>query len=145
MTGLNRILQICTLSALTLCATAVFAQDVAAPKDNAAVSSPQAKPEAPSSQEGIDLGDLFNPQPVNRSCTASTSCATLGGTPIMCSGVSSCNWNTSWVLCDGNVTYCTCNPANISNCRDPQGFCDCWNASPTNGWGVCRQNYCWTV
>jgi hypothetical protein len=80
---------------------------------------------------------------MNRSCTASTSCATLGGTPIMCTGVQSCNWNTSWVLCDGNVTYCTCNPANITDCRDPQGFCNCWNQSPTNGWGNCRRTYCW--
>ncbi|MFL6234382.1 MAG: hypothetical protein ACJ76N_14715 [Thermoanaerobaculia bacterium] len=144
MTGLKRTFLICTLSALTLGATAMLAQDVAAPKDNAAVSSPQAKTEAPP-QEGIDLGALFNPQPVNRSCTASTSCATLGGTPIMCSG-SSCTGNTSWVLCDGNITYCTCNPSNItSSCRDPQGFCDCWNAAPTNGWGVCRQEFCWTV
>ena len=140
MTGLKRIFLICTLSALTLGATAVFAQDVAAPKDNVAVS--QAKTEAPPEEGLLDLRNLVLPQPTNRSCTASTSCATLGGTPIMCSGNISCNWNTSWVLCDGNITYCTCNPANIANCRDPQGFCDCWNASPTNGWGNCRRAYC---
>ena len=142
MIGLKRILQICILSILILSATAVFAEDVAAPGNNAVVSSPQAKPEAPSPQEGIKPGDLGIPEPINRSCTASTSCSTLGGTPIMCSGVSSCTFNTSWVLCDGNVTYCTCNPANIPTCADAAGFCACWNASPTNGWGVCRFNYC---
>jgi len=134
----KRILQICILASLTLGATTVFAEDAAVSKTPAAASSPQAQ----TPQEGVSLPDLGVPQPLNRSCTASTSCATLGGTPIMCSGNTSCNWNTSWVLCDGNVTYCTCNPANITNCRDPQGFCSCWNASPTNGWGVCRQQYC---
>lgn len=143
MTGLNlkRTFLICTLSALTLGTTAVLAQDVAAPKTSAAVASSQAKPEVPP-QDGFDLGALFNPKPVNRSCTASTDCSAVGGTPIMCSGVFTCVWNASWVDCDNTVTYCTCNPANITSCRDPQGFCDCWNASPTNGWGNCRRAYC---
>jgi hypothetical protein len=138
MTSPKRILQICILTTFTLGATTLFADDAAPAPATAAVSSPQAQ--APDT--GINFADLGMPAPTNRSCTASTSCSTLGGTPIMCSGTSSCTFNTSWVLCDGTVTYCTCNPANITNCADPAGFCTCWDASPTNGWGNCRKQYC---
>lgn len=138
MIGPKQILQICILSSLTLSAATVFAEDMA----NGVVSSPKAKTEAPSLQARVNLRDLGIPEPMNRSCTASTSCSRLGGSPIMCTGTSSCVFNTSWVDCDGTLTYCTCNPANINDCADPVGFCGCWSAAPTNSFLICRRNYC---
>jgi hypothetical protein len=144
MNSLKRTLQICILSTLTLSTMKVFAEGVAAaPSDNAVVSSSQAKPETPSVKEGINLRDLGIQEPVNRNCTASATCSLLGGTPIMCIGNSSCTSTISWIRCDmATPIYCTCNPTNIINCRNPQGFCECWSASPSNGFGPCRQAYC---
>lgn len=147
MTGPKRIFCLCALSALIL-ATTAFAGDVAAPKDNPGVSSPQATVEAPAPQaqepqQGINFGDLFTPQPINRSCTANTDCHLVGGSPIMCTGVSTCWWTATFVLCDGtNETTCTCNPNNLPSCADPTDFCACYNMSPEHNYLSCHQTYC---
>jgi hypothetical protein len=143
MTSPKRVLQLLALAAFTLCASAAFADEAVAPKTAAAVASPQAKAEAPSPQEGFNFADLGIPEPTNRSCTASTTCSFVGGTPVMCTGTFTCVQNANWVKCDGAATvYCTCNPANIPNCADPVGFCNCWSASPTNGFLVCKREFC---
>jgi hypothetical protein len=140
----KRILQICILSTLTLCATAVSAENSAVPKDNSVASILTGKTEAPSLQKGFNLAELGIPEPTNRSCTASTDCHYLGGTPIMCAGNFDCRSSVSWVQCEGGpFTYCTCNPSNITDCADPVGFCTCWNGSPTNGFLNCRRSFCW--
>jgi len=137
----KRVLQIVALAAFTLSATAVFAEEAAVPKATPAAASPQVKAEAPSPQQDFNLADLGIPEPTNRTCSPSTTCSLVGGTPVMCTGTT-CVQNANWVECDGTVHYCTCNPSNVHNCADPTDFCACFNAMPTNGFFECRQAFC---
>lgn len=141
MMALKRILQICVLSACVLSPAAVFADEVALRMAEEALFSPQTA-EAPSLQEGIDFGNLDVPEAISLSCTATSQCTPVGGTPVTCTGVTTCSSAANWVTCDNTITPCTCNPAGVPTCYDPVGFCQCWSAAPTYNWGVCRQAFC---
>lgn len=142
--ALNRFVQICVLSAFFLSTVAVFAaeQPVAAPSNNTApvdtvTVTEQATPPA---DQIFDLGSLFTPQPTNRDCTATCPCTATGGKPISCVASTSCSSGASFVECDGAFHYCACNPANLPLCRDPVGFCACFNASPSQFVACLRAN-----
>lgn len=142
----KRVIQICILAILSLGTMAAFAADGLA----AGVLQPaQVADVAPSAPGDLDRSggaflEIFGaPAPEKRSsCMQTAPCSPVGGTPIACTGLTTCTGTSVWVSCDGVQTNCTCNPANLPSCADPEGFCNCWSASPTNGWGVCRQAYC---
>lgn len=132
---LNRLLTLCVLaSACVMSSTAVFAieqHEAAASSSNAVVSKVTEKTD-PSLAPEIDFGSLFTPKPTNRSCTANSDCSVTGGSPVACTGVTTCISGAAFAECDGVFTYCACVPANVPpTCRDPQGFCACYNASPS--------------
>lgn len=144
MDSLKRLFQFCVLSACLLVSATAFASEgeVAAPAPAAAVASSEAT-EPSSPEEGmIDFGNLGMPDPTNRSCTATSNCSVVGGTPITCNGTSTCTFGSSWVTCDGQDSYCTCVPQNVPTCYDGACFCNCWAAAPKFNWGACRQACC---
>jgi len=144
MSGSKRILPIFLLAAFTLSAAA-FADGATptarAARTNEGVAAAQAKPASLRSLERSIFGGPQDRLTTKTSCTSNASCSPVGGTPVSCTGAS-CTGTSVWVLCDGNYTFCTCNPNNIPTCTDPVGFCECWTAAPVNGWGVCRQAHC---
>lgn len=149
MISMKRIFQICVLSVCALSPTTVFAEaaeaagEVALFKSDVDIPGSQVTPETPSVEEGLDFGDLGVPEPMKRSCTATSQCTPVGGTPLTCTGSASCSTPTAMsVRCDGTTTYCSCNPSNIPPpCADPVGFCACYTAAPWN-WANCRQTLC---
>ncbi len=143
MPSLKKLLQLSVLAVCALSSTVVFAADeLAVIQPEVAASNPAEQPEASALPQEIDFGALFTPEPVNKSCTANSQCTPVGGTPISCVGVTTCSSAANWVICDGVMTPCTCNPANVPTCYDPVGFCQCWSAAPAHAWGPCRQAYC---
>jgi hypothetical protein len=142
MSTLKRLLQVSALSLCVLSSTAVLAlADSAGPgADVQAASDSTAKVELPA-PEGIDFGDLFAPEPIHLTCTATSQCTQVGGIPVSCGG-STCTSYALWVTCDGHLTPCTCNPSGISNCIDPVAFCECWSANPSQNYIVCRRAHC---
>lgn len=138
MPSVKKCLQLFVLALCVLSSTAVFAaDDLAAIQSDAVASNPADQPQE------IDFGALgLTPEPVNKSCTATSQCTPVGGVPTSCVGSSTCSSAANWVTCDGVITPCTCYPAGVPTCYDPVGFCQCWSASPTHNWGICRQGYC---
>lgn len=128
----KRLLQTSVLAVCVLSSTAVFAADAPV------VTSP----EAPALQEEIDFGALFTPEPMNRSCSATSACTPVGGIPVSCAGNSSCLVYANWVTCDGTPYPCTCNPEGMNNCLNPEAFCECWNLAPLSNYITCRRQYC---
>jgi hypothetical protein len=139
---LRRIFQICAFAACVMGSTVAFALDPGVDVSSNAVAVTSTEATEPSPQGELDFGDLLMPEPTFRSCTATSQCTPVGGTPVSCVGVSTCSSAANWVVCDSVTTYCTCNPANIPTCVDPVGFCRCWSQSPATSWGACRQAYC---
>lgn len=141
MPALKRLLQVPAFAVCVLSSTVVFAADgLATVQPVAVVSSLEETPEVPSLQEEIDFGALFTPEPINRSCTATSQCTPVGGVPQSCVGVTTCSSAATWVTCDHQITYCTCNPSGVPNCFDSAGFCNCWNSNHNTF--ACRQIYC---
>src|ERR1700733_5791393 len=143
MTTLNRLLTICILlSAFATNSTTGFAVDLheaLASSNNAVISQVKERTE-PSSDPGIDFGSLFMPQPKNRSCTASSDCSVTGGSPISCTGSSSCTFIAFRVTCDNQTTYCSCVPQNLTFCSDAISFCSCYNVG--HQYVSCWRSYC---
>jgi hypothetical protein len=147
MPDLKRLLQVSVLAVCVLSATVVFAADDSSVANTVAntdglASSSTEQPEASSLQEAIDFGALFTPEPINRSCNATSQCTPVGGIPVSCAGATTCSSAANWVTCDGTIYPCTCYPPGVPTCTDPVSFCACWSQSPTHNWGMCRQLHC---
>jgi hypothetical protein len=141
MSTLKRLLQVSALSLCVLSSTALLAlADSAGTADVPAASDSAEKVELPY-PEGIDFGDLFAPEPIHLSCTATSQCTQVGGIPVSCGG-STCASYALWVTCDGQLTPCTCNPSSVPNCLDPVAFCECWSDNPSQNYIVCRRAHC---
>jgi hypothetical protein len=146
MPSMKRFLQVSVFSLCILSPEVVSAMDdsVMISAGVVASNSPET-PESPPLQERADFGHLFMPKPTNLSCTATWHCPQTGGTPVSCIGTSTCSsgpfW---WVTCDGQRTFCTCNPSGMADCVDPIGFCNCYNQYKGYNQGVlvCMQSYC---
>jgi hypothetical protein len=141
MLSLKRLLQVSVFAVCVMSSTVLFA--VGAPavtQPEVVASSPAEQPETPALPEEIDFGALFTPEPLNRSCTATSDCTPVGGVQKTCTGVTTCSSAANWVTCDNVITYCSCYAPGVPTCYNPTGFCACWEQY--HNWASCRQGYC---